>query len=418
MSRVLLVASTTGYQVRLFSDVAKRLGIELVLATDRCHVLDNPWNDGAIPIKFHDEHSSVQVIKEAARVRPFNGVLAVGDRPSLIAALAARELGLNSHPPTAVRIASNKLKTRVCLRDAGLPSPWFISIPFDGDIQTLLSRSMFPCVVKPLAMSASRGVIRVDTFSELEKAIERTRALLTKVDVYDNPADDALLVEEYLSGYEVAVEGLLTNGKPEFLAVFDKPNQSDGPFFEETIYVTPSDCSKQDLRRIRRSVRSAITALGLINGPIHVECRVTPEHVYVLEVAARPIGGLCSRTLRFSKFGKHWSSLEEVLLRHAIGKSVSTYRLEDRCSGVMMIPIPSNGLYKSVSGLEVACAVKWVEEIIVTAKRDQWIQALPEGGSYLGFIFARAAEAKQVVNALCEAHRKLCFEIESSILVL
>ena len=418
MSRVLLVASTTGYQVRSFSDVAKRLGIELVLATDRCHVLDNPWNDGAIPIKFHDENNSIQAIKEAAASRPFDGVLAVGDRPSLIAALAAGELGLKSHPPTAVRTASNKLKTRICLRDAGLPSPWFISIPFDGDIQTLLSRAMFPCVVKPLSMSASRGVIRVETFRDLEKAIERIRALFKKVDVHDNPANGALLIEEYLPGYEVAVEGLLTDGKPEFLAVFDKPNQSDGPFFEETIYVTPSDCSKQDLRRIRQSVISAVIALGLTNGPIHVECRVTPQHVYVLEVAARPIGGLCSRTLRFSKLGQHWLSLEELLLRHAIGKSVSTYRLDDRCSGVMMIPIPSNGLYKSVSGLKVACAIKWVEEIIVTAKRDQWLQTLPEGGSYLGFIFARAAQAKQVVNALCEAHRQLSFEIESSILVL
>ena len=420
MPRVLLVAATTGYQVRSFGDASARLGVDLVFATDRCHALDNPWRDSATPVRFHDEDGAVQAIKQAAASRPLDGVVAVGDRPSVIAALAAHELSLQGNPPDAVRVAGNKLLTRIRLREAGLPSPWFSSMPLDVPTERLVDNITFPCVVKPLSMSASRGVTRADTPSELETAIDRVRSLLRLpgVQALRDPTNLALLVEGYVPGREVAVEGVLTAGTPQFFAVFDKPDPLEGPAFEETIYVTPSCLSEGDLRQVARSVSGAVSALGLTDGPIHAECRVNEQGVYILEVAARPIGGLCSKALRFRGPGGEGAALEEVLLRHALGQTVTPYRREAQAAGVMMIPIPADGLYKHVAGLKEARGIEHVEEIIITAKLDQRIRPLPEGGSYLGFIFGRAERADEVVEALRAAHERLHFEIEPPLPVL
>ena len=412
MSRVLIVAETTGYQIRSFTEAADRLGVELVFATDRCHVLDDPWRDLAIPIRFRDESGSIQAIRQALVDRPTRGVVAVGDRPALIGALAAEALWLPGSSPDAVRTAGNKLMMRLRLREAELPCPWFTSVPLGESPQSVSARVAFPCVVKPLSMSASRGVMRVDTPGELETAMTRALALLRLPDVQAlrDPSNLMILVEEYLPGHEVAVEGVLTDGELQTLAVFDKPDPLEGPFFEETIYVTPSTGADGG-ERCCRAVARAADAIGLTSGPVHAECRVTGDEVFVLEVAPRPIGGLCSRVLRFTARGGDMVSLEELLLRHAMMEPVTDYQREDSAAGVMMIPIPRDGLYKGVTGMEQACEVEHIEEIRITAKLDQRIQPLPEGASYLGFIFARAQQPTNVVSALRAAHERMTFQI-------
>ena len=425
MPRVLLVAETTGYQIRSFAEAADRLGIELVLASDRCHVLDDPWRDRAIPVRFSDEAESVQAIRRALVDRPTSGVVAVGDRPALIAALAAEALWLSGSPPDAVRVAGNKLLTRLRLRQAELPCPWFTSTALDESAQTVAERVSFPCVVKPLSMSASRGVMRADTPDELEAAMTCARQLLRLPDVQAlrDPATLTILVEQYLPGREVALEGVLTKGTLQTLAVFDKPDPLEGPVFEETIYVTPPAAgshagSDAGVRRFSEAVAAASAAIGLTDGPVHAECRLSAETVFVLEVALRPIGGLCAKALRFEAGTGETLSLEEVLLRHAMAESVADVRREVPAAGVMMIPIPRDGLYKGVKGLKRARAVDHVEEVIITAKLDQRIQPLPDGGSYLGFIFARAEEPAEVVAALRMAHGHLTFEIAPPIPIL
>lgn len=416
MPRVLLIAATTGYQIRSFGEAAERLGIELVLATDRCHVLDDPWRDHAIAVRFQDEVAAVEAITAALIQSPVSGVLAVGDRPALIAALTAEALGLRGSPPNAVRIAGNKLLTRIRLRDAELPGPWFTEVRLDESVSDVAGRISFPCVVKPLTMSASRGVMRVDTLEQFETAMDRISRVLERSDVEgQDPSHLTILVEQYLPGNEVAVEGVLTGGALQTFAVFDKPDPLEGPFFEETIYVTPSVATDRVDREIRQAVSRSAAAFGLTDGPIHAECRVGTNGVFVLEVAPRPIGGLCAKALQFLGPSGETVSLEAVLLRQALAESVSEYRREDRASGVMMIPIPSDGLYKNVVGLESARAVDHIEEIVITAQRDQRIRPLPEGGSYLGFIFARAELAGQVESALRLAHSCLEFEIAAPI---
>ena len=421
MPRLLLLATTTGYQTRAFGDAAQKLGITLVFATDRCHMLEDPWQDGAVPIRFHDEDGSVAAILDRSGSRPFDGVVAVGDRPTVIAARVAAEMGLPGHPAGAVAIARDKQRTRECLRDAGLPVPWFVPAPLDVEPGQLSSRLAFPCVVKPVALSASRGVIRADDPESLRSAIARLRALMDLPDIRTerNPAHERILIEGFVPGRECALEGVLDHGRLKVLALFDKPDPLDGPFFEETIYLTPSLLTAETRGGIERTVGLAAAAIGLRHGPIHAECRLNEHGIFVIEAAARPIGGLCARSLRFtSNGGKEGASLEELLLRHAMGQSIDGWSREERASGVMMIPIPGRGIYRSTSGLDEARAVDGIDDVVMTAKMDQLLVPLPEGSSYLGFIFAHGDSPHRVDSALRAAHACLRVTIEPELRVL
>jgi len=432
MARVLLLATTTGYQTRAFGDAAERLGVELVFATDRCNMLEDPWQDGAVAIRFHDEASSVDAILAAARVRPVDGLLVVGDRPTVIAARVAEALGFPGHSPEAAAVARHKLRTRERLRAAGLPVPWFTSFPIDhrpSDQPSAISHQpwRFPCVLKPVALSGSRGVMRADDQASLVAAFERLRALVDAPDVRAERNDDhrTAIVEGFIPGREYAVEGLLHHGALHVLAIFDKPDPLDGPFFEETIYLTPSSADAATQPAIAGAVGEAARAIGLSHGPIHAECRVNHTGVFVLEVAARPIGGLCARALQFTARESQRIpnpesriTLEELLLRHALGDDPSQWTRESQSSGVMMIPIPRRGVLRGVDGVDAARAVDGVEDVRITAKMEQLLVPLPEGASYLGFIFARAGDPRAVERALRAAHRQLRFAIDPEFPVL
>jgi biotin carboxylase len=418
--RILIVSTTIGYQTRSFGEAAERLGIQLVFATDRCHQIDDPWRDAAVPIRFHDEDASVRAVMKASRSQPIHGVIAVGDRPTRIAALVAEALGLPGHPPRAAEICRNKLATRECLTSAGLPSPAFRAVPLNADPCALACRVSFPCVVKPLALSGSRGVIRANNRTEFVEAFERLRRLLSQASIraMRDPAHDSIIVEAFVAGREFALEGLVERGRLRTLALFDKPDPLDGPFFEETIYVTPSALALERQREVHETMGRAIAAMGLRHGPVHAECRINLESsVVVLEVAARPIGGLCAKALRFRHSTGELISLEELLLRHASGESTDHLSRESSASGVMMVPIPSRGIYRRVEGTDEAAAVPGIEEVRITAKPDQRLVPLPEGASYLGFIFARRHAADEVTHALRAAHAKLHFVIKKAVVM-
>jgi biotin carboxylase len=417
--RVLLLSTTTGYQLRSFGDSAERLGLELLLATDRCDHLDDPWRDGAIAVRFHDEELSLRQILEATAARPLSGVIAVGDRPTVLAARVAEALGLPGNPAEAANATRSKKAMRRRFDAAGLRTPWYFHVSADAQVSKLVTRVKFPCVVKPLGLSGSRGVIRADTAEQLDYAMRRVRALLARPEVQAQRTGltDELLVEGYIEGREYAIEGLLTAGELRVLAVFDKPDPLNGPFFEETIYVTPPLLSREETRAVADEVQRAARAIGLVHGAVHAECRVGPHGITMLEIAARPIGGLCARVLRFQGEGCALT-LEELLLRHAIGEDTSLYSREAGAAAVMMIPIPRRGIYKGVEGEACAREVAYVEDLRITAKQDQLLEPLPEGDSYLGFIFARAGEPHEAVGALREAHARLKFEIDPEVRVI
>lgn len=410
---ILLVASTTGYQTRVFEDAARRLGYRLTLATDRCHVLNDPWGDGAIPLRFEAPAASLGELR-ALTPRP-TGVLAVGDRPACVAAYAAQMLGLPHSAPRAVELTRNKYEARLRYRAAGLPVPEFYRISTEAHPRMPADAATYPCVLKPLGLSGSRGVIRADNPAEFIAAFQRIRALLARPDIraHRDESSEWIQVERYIEGSEYALEGLLENGVLRVLTIFDKPEPLEGPFFEETIYTTPSRAPLRVQHAIRETVEAGARALGLDHGPIHAEVRQNSLAVWLLELAARPIGGLCGKALRFE--GE--VSLEEFLLRWAAGEDVSRIWLESGASGVMMIPIPKSGLYKNVTGVDEAGAVPGITSVMITAKEGQALLRLPEGSSYLGFLFARAETPSQVEAALREAHGRLEFEVVTELAI-
>ena len=328
--RLLLLCTTTGYQSRAFVEAAEKLGLAVVFATDRCHVLEDPWQDGALPLRFEDPEAGAQKIAEYARTNPVAALVPIGDRPTSSAARACRALGLLSHPPEAADACRDKYRSRERLRQAGLNVPGFSRFPVDADPRRLLAADAVPLpppwVLKPLALSASRGVIRADATEEFVRAFERIRALLRtpEVGVLREETSHFIQVESYVEGAEIAVEGIVDRGRLRILAIFDKPDPLVGPFFEETIYVTPSRLAAETQQHVIQTLGRAVQALGLHHGPLHAELRINREGVWVIEVAARPIGGLCSRALQFRiPLVDDNVSLEELLIRLALGQDVS-----------------------------------------------------------------------------------------------
>ena len=408
-ARLLLLLPTRTYRTEDFIDAAHTLGVDLVCASEKPSTLEALAPDSLLTLDFVDAADAAARVAEWSAGRPLAAVVGVDDVTTAAAAAIAERLGLRASAPAAVAAARDKFQMRQCLAAAGLPVPRFRRIAL-GENPVLAVRGVaFPCVLKPLSLSASRGVIRANTIEQFVVAFKRIAALLARDDVaVTGDAARYLLAEEYVPGLEVALEGLLIGGTLHVLALFDKPDPLEGPFFEETIYVTPSRLPERVQRAIRATTAAACAALGLTEGPVHAELRVNDDGPWVLEVAARSIGGLCSRTLRFGT----GMTLEEIILRHALGWTIDTLERERPAAGVMMIPIPKAGRLNSVHGLPEAKATRLVEDVVISAHVGQEVVPLPEGWQYLGFIFARGDAPADVEDALRIAHSVLRFGID------
>jgi len=400
---LLLLLPTRTYRTEAFIAAATRLGVELVCASERPSTLEELSPNSLVTLDFADPYGSAETIVRFARSRPIDAVVGVDDLTTVTAAAISQRLGLMANALPAVTTARDKHAMRRCLAEAGVSVPRFQLVELSDDPARAAQKVEYPCVLKPLMLSASRGVIRANDPREFVAAFERIAAILAEPDA----ARRALLVEEFVPGREIALEGLLVGGSLHVLAIFDKPDPLDGPFFEETIYVTPSRLPAPTQARVAAVTRDACSALGLTEGPIHAELRVNERGPFVLEVAARSIGGLCARTLTFGT----GLSLEDLILCHALGRPLESLERERRAAGVMMIPIPRAGCLVSVSGVEEARAVGAVEDVVITMHPGQEVIPLPEGWQYLGFIFARAETPAAVEGALREAHARLRFDI-------
>ncbi|HMI53483.1 MAG TPA: ATP-grasp domain-containing protein [Candidatus Saccharimonadales bacterium] len=412
--RLLLFTAKLGYQTRSFEEAAKKFSVDLVYVTDRCHQLDDPWGDRAIAAHFENPEAAAYEVIERMRGQKVDGVLALGDRPAVAAAFAARGLGIPRNHPAAVEACRSKLRMREVLRDAGLPGPWFQKIALHPVPEPALLGISYPCVLKPLSLSASQGVVRANNREQFLTAAARIKRLLDSAEIRATREAnlDRIIVEGYIPGKEVAVEGLLVEGELRILAIFDKPDPLEGPFFEETIYVTPSRLSDAQQAAIGDCALRAMRALGLTHGPVHAEFRINEQGVWPLEVAPRPIGGLCARALRFVANGSDDTiGLEELLLRHELGIAGGDWIREDAASGVLMIPVPKSGILDGVAGADAARATPGVSELLVTARLKDYIAAWPEGSSYLGFLFAKGRNPETVEQTIRNAHAKLSFTI-------
>ncbi len=410
MSRVLLLLATHTYRAQDFLEAADALGVAVTVGADGSQALADLVSDSTLELDFSDLEESVVSITRLAAQHTFDAVVPAEDEGTVLAARAAEVIGLPHNPVEAVVGARYKHVTRERLARMGVPGPTFRLLSLDDDPEVAAEQTAYPCVLKPVLLSASRGVIRVDDRKEFVAAFHRIAGILEEPDVVErhDPAARLILAEEYVVGDELAVEAVLTNGELQVLALFDKPDPLEGPFFEETLFVTPSRRPESEQQAIGERVAVAARALGLRHGPLHAEVRINEHGIYPIEIAPRSIGGLCSRTLRFGA----GISLEELILRHATGMSVLDLTREARAAGVMMIPIPSAGILREVRGVTEAEAMPGVRGVEISIPIGQEVVPLPEGHRYLGFIFASADRPHQVEETLRRAHRRLRFVIE------
>ena len=396
--RVLVIAPHGSYRTAPFINAANNLNVDVLIASQGEHSIVSEYVQG-LHVDFQNESKAIDIILSEAEKRPFSGIIGTDDTTTELAACIATKLNLPHNDPEAVKIAQRKDLSRISLKKSKVKIPTFDLLTTTKSLSEQKINVNFPAVIKPVALSASRGVIRVNNELELEQAIVRVKNMLAEEKQLDKVIREILLLEEFIPGKEVAIEAMLHHGELEVLAVFDKPDPLDGPFFEETYYITPTSFSKDTQKELKQTVFEACHAYGLKEGPIHAECRINDNGVWIIEVAARTIGGMCGRLL---SLGTGYS-LEELVLLHAMGKRVEIKTL-DSAAGVLMIPIPSAGILKRVEGLLEAQRIPFISDLSIEVRDGYELVPLPEGNSYLGFIFSEAPTVKEAEQALREAH--------------
>ncbi|MYC75955.1 ATP-grasp domain-containing protein [Candidatus Poribacteria bacterium] len=416
--RVLLLLPTRTYRATDFLEAALKLDVEVVVASEEAATTTDLSPRHTLVLDFSAPTAATQTIVEFAKTYPIAAIVGVDDDTTLLATTASEALGLPHNPINAAKATRNKYLLRHTLATNGVSVPAYQRFSIEDNPAEIVgvgspnsystgTQVDFPCVIKPLSLSASRGVIRADTPTEFIEAFQRTAKLIRTLQVSEDPPAQYLLVEDYIPGIEVALEGILLDGELKTLALFDKPDPLEGPFFEETLYITPSRLPMEIQAALHQATAEAASALGLRHGPIHAELRYNDTGAHLIEIAGRTIGGLCARTLRFGT----GMALEELVIRHAIGQQVEELQREQQAAGVMMLPVPKAGILGEVRGKTAAYRVDGIVEVNITIPIGGEVVPLPEGARYLGFIFARAETPEAVEAALREAHRQLEFVI-------
>jgi biotin carboxylase len=410
--RVLLLLPTRTYRATDFLDAALKLNVEVVVASEEPATTSNLSPRDSLVLDFQNPTAATETITEFAEMHPITAIVGVDDDTTILATTASAALGLPHNPVSSAKATRDKYFLRYTLEKNGASVPTYRRFSIHDNVTEISTQVNYPCVIKPLSLSASRGVIRADNPTQFTEAFQRIITLLNNVKESRDTDTDSnryqyLLVEDYIPGIEVALEGIFVDGELRTLAFFDKPDPLEGPFFEETLYITPSRLSKEIQDELHNATTEAAAALGLQHGPVHAELRYNEQGAHLIEIAARTIGGLCSRTLRFGT----GMSLEELVIRDAIGEQIETFHREGQAAGVMMIPVPKAGILGEVRGRKEARNVNSIEEVNITIPVGGKVVPLPEGDRYLGFIFARAQTPETVEASLREAHQLLEFVI-------
>ncbi len=409
--RLLLLIPTTTYRAEAFVEAARRLDVDLTVASEHDSAFSGTEPDRLLTLDFANPTKATEQVRAFAARHPVNAVFGVDDRTAIVAAHAGEELEFERNPVAAVEAAGNKHKQRCLLRNQEVPVPEFRIFSVGDSAEALVEEVRYPCVLKPVNLAASRGVIKADGRDQFEQAFLRLSEIVRQaMKEADSRADSAILVEDYVPGPEFALEGWLERGRLTVLTLFDKPDPLEGPYFAETIYVTPSRYSPDIQADLTACAESAARAIGLEFGPVHVELRYNEDGPWLIELAARPIGGKCGQGLRFGPDGS--ISLEQLLLGKTMGRYSEMPKRESAAVAVMMIPVTQAGRLKEVSGVTEALTVPLITDVIVTAHLGQQLVPLPEESRYVGFIFARGETPDVVERAVRRAYDNLDVAIE------
>ena len=386
-------------------DAATKLDLKVLVITDKSQVFSEYYPDNVITMNFEHWQESIENIREWSERYDLKAVIGVDEESIILAAKLSESLCIEHNSLESVKLTKNKYLMRSELKKSGLKSPWFKRFSVHETPKDIFAELSFPCVLKPTFLSASQGVIRVNSFEEFGKGCEMLSDLLAEEKVKKRGGDQAnwILVEEYIPGKEVSIEGIVNDGKLKDLAIFDKPEPPEGPIFPETIFITPTILDEHLQFSLLETAQTALQALGISKGPVHIELRINDHGNYILECAARSIGGLCSKVLEF----KGGMSLEELILRSALGRNIAKTKLIGMAKGVMMMPTEQSGILREIRGAEAALAVSGITEMEITIKPGEMLELLPKGGRYLGFLFAEGKDQKSVIKNLKTAWSKI-----------
>ena len=412
-SAVILIIPSASYRTGPFMNAIKKLDLKVLVISDKSQVFSGKYPDNLIIINFnHWKDKSVEISKWAKN-NGLKAVIGVDEESIVLAANLSNFLNVDHNSIESVLLTKNKYLMRTELKKTGLCSPWFKIFSIYESSNKIINEISFPCVIKPTFLSGSRGVMRVNTKKELSEGIKTLNELLSLDELRKRAGkqSDYIMIEEYIPGKEVAIEGIVSEGKLTMLAIFDKPELLEGPTFEETIIVTPSVLTKKIQYSLLETLQIVVKALGIVKGPVHAEARINRNGNYILECASRSIGGLCSKVLEF----QGGISLEELILRSYLGRNIEKSKLIGNARGVMMMPTEKKGILKEIGGVKDALVVNGVTDLQITVKPGEKLQPLPKGDRYLGFIFAEGNNQEFVINALKNAWSKIEIVLENDL---
>ncbi len=406
MKNVLLLVPTETYRAQAFIDAASQLGVTLTIASQDPLPLADRMGNRALVVSLDHPATAVDQIELASQSVHFDAIVSIDDTGLKTAAIACQRLGLRHISTSTTELAQNKIAMRQRLSSAKINQPRFQTYQDHEDLKEKLSAiGRFPVVLKPATLSGSIGVIRANSEQDVRESVPVVRSIQQ---AHGCDRDFPIVIEEYINGREYAVEALVVGGRLQILTIFDKPQPLLGPFFAETIYVTPTSLPSQVTARLFCVLDEARATLGIETGPIHAEFRITDaDEIYFVELAARSIGGTCSKAVPLA--GR--TSIEQLILAESLGLDVPNLVFENQASGVYMIPVPRKGRLRAINGIEKARAVRWITGIDMTYSVDSDVAPIPYDAKYLGFIFAKAPGTKTVVKALEEALQTLEMDI-------
>jgi biotin carboxylase len=386
-------------------NAADKLDLKILVVTDNSQVFSDQFPDNIITMNFDHWTEKLDEISEWSDRFNLMAVIGVDEESILLAAIFSQYLGIEHNSIESVMRTKNKLLMRFELKKARMNCPWFRSFSIEKLPDDIIEEINFPCVIKPTFLSASQGVLRVNNEQEFKEGFQILTDLLSQKKIKKRGGEEAnyIMVEEYIPGNEVSIEGIVSQGKLKILAIFDKPEPLEGPTFEETIFVTPTTLSGSMQSSLYETAQQAMETLGIVKGPVHIEVRINSNGNYILECASRSIGGMCSKILEF----QGGMSLEELILRSSLGRNIEKSNLSDTAKGVMMMPIKNSGKLKEMRGVEEAISVDGITDLQITIKPGEMLDPLPKGDRYLGFLFAEGKNQEMVIKDLKNAWSKI-----------
>ena len=402
---VILIIPSASYRSNAFMNAADKLDLKILVVTDNSQVFSDQFPDNIITMNFDHWTEKLDEISEWSDRFNLMAVIGVDEESILLAAIFSQYLGIEHNSIESVMRTTNKLLMRFELKKARMNCPWFRSFSIEKLPDDIIEEINFPCVIKPTFLSASQGVLRVNNEQEFKEGFQILTDLLSQKKIKKRGGEEAnyIMVEEYIPGNEVSIEGIVSQGKLKILAIFDKPEPLEGPTFEETIFVTPTTLSGSMQSSLYETAQQAMETLGIVKGPVHIEVRINSNGNYILECASRSIGGMCSKILEF----QGGMSLEELILRSSLGRNIEKSNLSDTAKGVMMMPIKNSGKLKEMRGVEEAISVDGITDLQITIKPGEMLDPLPKGDRYLGFLFAEGKNQEMVIKDLKNAWSKI-----------